>query len=1529
MDNRLLITFRGMRRVHTFLLDASLQSLVWCGLEEDVLPKDALCSVELTEDGVLVRPREHVTVSVGNEPGVAGEPVSIRPDAGALLRLTSVPTNEAASLHIRRPCKGAGEFERLLFQGRMELVVGRHKACDVRYGNAFVSGRHARISYDGNSFAVTDLKSANGTFVNGCMLQALQPRVLKPGDTIQILDLSIMVGRGLVLINRPAGLAMGPCNGTRWDKRVPCLAPKDGAVWQEEASVFYPAPRISKTIRPLVMEVDGPPARKEQNDSPAIMQVGPSFLMGLASTCMVANSVLGIVGGAGVMQTLPSLAMAVAMMGGMLVWPLVSRAYRKRRSNAEEARRVGLYMAYLDDVENMLQCAAGEQASILHENRMPVQRLLTFAKGRSPLLMNRTAANDDFMDLRVGIGDCELASELLWPQKHFSLEEDPMAATVDALASNPTRLCDVPIAFNPAKHYVAGIVGERALVWEFVRGLLVQVCALYSYRDVRVVLVADQREMDEWKFVCSLRHAYDQTGSQRLVALTSDGLAQINNLLNSVLGSRGKERAETLEDYGTYYLVFCANVSLAKRSEALASLGRLRTNKGCSIIYMAKSVHELPRDCAYIVDLLPNESSDASDVRSAGVKTVLRSARMFERSDALGTLRTFDPDIMVTKEDARVFSLNMAALRMETAEQRQSVPESLGFLEMLSCGCAQHLNVGKRWEQNDASRSLKAPIGMDDQGNLVFLNLHESVHGPHGLVAGTTGSGKSELIITLVLSLCVNYAPDEVSFVLLDYKGGGLAGAFSNDRYRLPHLAGTITNLDGSSIRRSLVSIRSELKRRQAMLNDARNITGEATMDIYKYLSFYRRGALREPLPHLIIVADEFAELKQQEPEFMEELVSAARIGRSLGIHLVLATQKPSGVVDDQIWSNARFKVCLKVSDAADSREMIRKDDAAGLRRPGQFFLLVGYSELFVAGQAAYAGMTYAPSNHFEPRRNNAVDLLDAEGSTLACLRPPVPATRARESELDATLLEIQHASEALNKRARNLWLEALPARVTLEDLDRRYGAFCPQEPSFVIGEADDPANQRQYRLEFSLNRVGNVLLYGSQASGVEGLLATALLSMAKTYASDELWIYCVDLGADTLGMLGRLPQVGGVVHADDLEGLRSLLRLVESELARRRHASLANDDSDNPCLVVAIANISALEDACDDVGEQFVSLTRDAPRYNIHFMVTASSVSEVRMRLRSNFGAEIPTMLNDANDYVSILGGLRGVAVPQQERRGLVREGANLYEFQGASIARDSRQELSVVERVAQASRLLCPYEPARIPRMPCHVLLRHLVADVSESRFPVGISKSAIEPVCFDIRSSDLLVLGNDTESLVRYLRGAHETLRGHGGVRYRFVDPQHMLATDDENVLADKGQIEALVDDLANETCDAHVVVFTSIVQTMVHLDEPIGQKLQEYMVDHARTNGTALVAVTEFWRTKTLFADWYKALSAEGNGIWVGSGFCDQSALRYARVLPEYRNSSQRSDGFVVVGANVVPVRLVEPGDLGEGGDSNDR
>ncbi|SES16260.1 FtsK/SpoIIIE domain-containing protein, partial [Lachnobacterium bovis] len=302
------------------------------------------------------------------------------------------------------------------------------------------------------------------------------------------------------------------------------------------------------------------------------------------------------------------------------------------------------------------------------------------------------------------------------------------------------------------------------------------------------------------------------------------------------------------------------------------------------------------------------------------------------------------------------------------------IPESVTFFDMYKVKKPQDFDSRNRWSQNQSHKTLAVPLGLRAEDDIVSLNLHEKAHGPHGLVAGTTGSGKSEIVQSYILSLALNFHPYEVGFLLIDYKGGGMANLFKN----LPHLLGTITNLDKAESMRAMASIHSELLRRQQIFSEC------GVNHINGYNKLFKEGKVKEPLPHLFMISDEFAELKSEQPDFMAELVSTARIGRSLGIHLILATQKPSGVVDDQIWSNSRFKLCLKVADTNDSKEMLKTPDAASITQAGRAYLQVGNNEIYELFQSAWSGAKYDPNidanEEKSQKEDNRVYLINEKG---------------------------------------------------------------------------------------------------------------------------------------------------------------------------------------------------------------------------------------------------------------------------------------------------------------------------------------------------------------------------------------------------------------------------------------------------------------------------------------------------------------------------------------------------------------------
>ena len=319
--------------------------------------------------------------------------------------------------------------------------------------------------------------------------------------------------------------------------------------------------------------------------------------------------------------------------------------------------------------------------------------------------------------------------------------------------------------------------------------------------------------------------------------------------------------------YIPHYVVIITDLTLLLGHNIMEHIYEDLTGIGISFVFVDEVIESLPEHVKTVIDYRGDKKA-----------TLLLQ-------DGNYTNKEITPLPSVSLSEKENFARNLAGIH-HIQTLRNSIPNSITFLEMYGVNKVEELELLKRWQENETFQTMAVPLGVRGRDDILYLNIHEKAHGPHGLIAGTTGSGKSELIQSYILSLAVNYHPYEVAFLLIDYKGGGMANLFAD----LPHVVGTITNLDGNQANRALVSIKAELKKRQRIFaeNDVNHIN--------QYMKLFKEGKVKEPLPHLLIISDEFAELKANQPDFMDELVSTARIGRSLGVKLILATQKPSGV---------------------------------------------------------------------------------------------------------------------------------------------------------------------------------------------------------------------------------------------------------------------------------------------------------------------------------------------------------------------------------------------------------------------------------------------------------------------------------------------------------------------------------------------------------------------------------------------------------------------------------------------------------
>ena len=1393
-------------------------------------------------------------------------------------------------------------LNKILVTGDCELSIGRAASHSISYDNSFVSesdGRgHARLRYENGVWSVADQSSTNGTYVNG---EAVTTRQLAFGDIVYIMGLRIVVGKSFFAINNPEGKVKLQSNVLKaYKPQIPQATTEDEDV--PAPSFFYRSPRFKREFEKAEITIDAPPALQKIEQVPLALMLGPSLTMGLTSLTTGILTVSNIMTSGGELkQALPTLFMSISMLLGTILWPILTKRHEKKKKAAVEKERQEKYLAYLDSVRDDIRRKCKEQSEILAENIVTLDECISYISEKQRTLWERILGQNNFLRLRLGRGVMPLNAAIKYPEKKFTLESDSLMDALFSLGKEPKLLEGVPISVSLVDNYISGIVGPRSAVLGLIRSLLVQVAALHSYDELKIVFLVDSDELAEWEFAKWFPHSWDNEKSVRYLATNTEEVKELSVLLEKNILSVRDESAHDNTLHSPYYLIVSANRELALKCDSLNRLMDYKTNCGFSIVTLYDEIQNIPKETHSVIDLNGNE------------------ARIYDKDDLSGKAQTFLAET-ATLAIANRMAQNLANIALDISEQRFALPGMLTFLEMFGVSKVEHLNPLTRWKENNPSLSLQTPVGVDVFGEPFVLDLHEKFHGPHGLVAGTTGSGKSEFIMTYILSLAANYHPDEVAFMLIDFKGGGLAGAFDfeieKERYRLPHLAGTITNLEGKNaeIRRVMVAIESESKRRQAVFHEAKALSGEGTMDIYAYQRLYRQKIVQKPMPHLFIISDEFAELKAQQPDFMEKLISAARVGRSLGIHLILATQKPAGVVDDQIWSNSKFRVCLKVQEKADSMDMLKCPDAAEITQTGRFYLQVGFNEIFALGQSAWSGADYVPTETVEKKVDSAIRVIDALGRVVREEKPVKKTDGKKYPKQLVSLVQYLSALAAEEGLSQQMiWQEPIPEYIYLADLERKHTAEYQPQPFVLnplIGEYDNPYIQRQLPLTLPLSAEGNCVVYGSAGNGKNTFLTTLIYSILRHHSAQEVNIYALDFGAETLTAFENAPQMGGVLLGHEAERIVNLFKMLRREFDTRRRAFAPyggdlqsynkNAEETKPNILIIINNYDVFVEQFEQHEEDFALLSRDGLKYGITFVVTANSTSAVRHRYQQNFKRIISMQLNDEQSYSLILGKTGGILPSPYKGRGLVSLD-RVYEFQTAYAT--AAEDVSAFMRdFSVKTRNGSTYLATPVPMMLACVNAQSIAKNVSGLQaVPLGIAKESLEPARYNFT-----------------VKAIHPVLStGLGNAQSFALELCNVLACTgvemlvlDAELLFPHGSSPACryqkdgFDQVVSDEFDAFVQRFNSF-KTARRKDEPlpeftprlifimglkkllsllsaeVAKKLADMLARAESALGVTFVVVETAQNFKSFSnQDWYKTHMAGTGGVWVGEGFSTQ-------------------------------------------------
>jgi S-DNA-T family DNA segregation ATPase FtsK/SpoIIIE len=1110
-------------------------------------------------------------------------------------------------------------------------VLGRASGCDIALDHSTVSKRHAQLVVG----AAGDVTIADLGSHNGTWvggLPVVEPVALDDGMPVRLGALELEL-RPVVHADRP--VAVDPVRHTNAAGTLPFNRPPRPAPPPPPADIAPPAPpRTGQGKVPLSL----------------IAILTPLIFAGVMFAVMRS----------------PQFLMFGLLTPVMGIGNFIDAKRRGRRSDRGETERFrreltefrGRLASLAEGERHRNQVAYPDPAEIMRRVDLP-----------STTLWERRPTHPDFLRLRAGVGDVPWSPPVTQAGARTDAPDELAAAVAEA-----EILHDAPVPVDLAGGGVTGIVGDRAAALSLVRSLVCQAAALHGPADLPMMILSSGGATPAWDWAKWLPHTRDASGVGRM--LSQDPELSTRLVEAHLRPADRRDRADRSErPVGPTLVVVVDDESLTEGRKA-PTRSLLRGEGGLVAgIVIASTVDRLPAVCTTVIEMTdPDGRADL---------TLPQQGRRIA-----GFLAAGMPDD-VARDCARSLA------RFEDPELDlvgAGLPASIRLLPLLDLEECTPDAILARWKAGGVDPPLAGPIGVAEDG---VFGIDFVADGPHGLVGGTTGAGKSELLRTLVAGLAAGVDPDHLTFVLVDFKGGS---AF-DECARLPHTVGMVTDLDQHLAERALRCLEAELRHRERVLRDA------GAVDLPDYL----RKGLSEPLPRLLVIIDEFATLKAELPEFIDALVGVAQRGRSLGVHLLLATQRPQGAISDNIRANTNLRIALRVQERTDSTDVIDVPDAAGIPRtaPGRAYVRLGPGEVVAIQtalstgsrrEAALAPVDVAPFVYGPaPRAATAPPPPD--------LGPPVPGAvadvrAAAEGDTDLSVLvaAIRDAFARTGRpQPRRPWPDPLPGDVDLDELiDWAVDDTGTQRPPELVplALADDPDAQTQYPMGWSATD-GNLIVYGIGGSGTTTTLSSLALSLARLYPADEVHLYALDFGAGELAALEPLPHLGAVILANERERQTRLIRLLRAELDRRRQLG-SSALHDEPLIVTLIDGWSTFAAEYNDLAgsavfEAFGRVFADGPELRMCTVVAADRATAVPSQLASLVRQRMALRLADAYDYGGF--GVRSTAVPEMVPGRALLAGTG----QVVQIGRPADGLVAAGARLA--ARATAPTEPARRP--------------------------------------------------------------------------------------------------------------------------------------------------------------------------------------------------------------------------------------
>lgn len=1186
------------------------------------------------------------------------------------------------------------KYERKInISGHPVVSIGANGSNDIVLKSDYIKNDSITLTNKNQTLILSIKNTTFGVYHNGN--KAHNNEIIKNGDFISIADFSFYYKDGYLMTEANAS------NTT--------TLPYENELIPDNYPKFSRNNRIKTVVDSEGIEILDPPAKPKKPKNNILMRLLPSFGM------LLAAGIMAFMGGMMIIMSVISGVMAIFT-------TIVGIKESNKDYKTESSQRIEKYNAYIDSKKAEINQFRSNEEKELSQIFISQDQELENVNYFSSDLFDRKKSDEDYLCIRLGIGDVISKREIKYKKQERLETEDELQMLPEQIHCEFEKVHNAPIVCDLKEINALGVVGDMNYRENFLNNIVLDLVTRQYYSDLKLIFVSEFEHKEVTESFRFLPHVYNESLGVRNIVCDIESKNQIFEYLYKELTVRENNKSFD----SNIAVLFCDEFGF--KSHPISKYITKAKELGVTFIFFENCISDVPQGCDKLINLSEKSVGDIVDVEDSSRQS------------------TFEYNI-ISREQMRNVVYMLAPVYTEEISLESTLTKNISLFDLLNIISVDDIDLEKRWNSSQVFKSMAAPLGVSKTGT-VYLDLHDKAHGPHGLVAGTTGSGKSEILQTYVLAMATLFHPYEVGFVIIDFKGGGMVNQFKE----LPHLIGAITNIDGKEINRSLKSIKAELKKRQKLFAEF------DVNHIDKYIRKFKGGEAKVPLPHLIIIVDEFAELKADQPEFMKELISAARIGRSLGVHLILATQKPSGQVNEQIWSNSRFKLCLKVQSQEDSNEVIKSPLAAEIKEPGRAYLQVGNNEIFELFQSAYSGAS-------EKTDDSNVKEFTIYSLTESGKRIPVYSQKKKKSgegsatQLDAIVKYVTDYCVSISlPKLPDICLPSIGDCIIFATSNKK--SSDPGNYEIEIGVYDDPENQYQgvHTIDLGSN---NLMIIGSSQSGKTNVLQSIIRSLSTKYTPDEVNIYIIDFASMVLKNFDKLNHVGGVVCPSEDEKLKNLFKLLNAEIEFRKEKLMSvgvssfaaykeAGEKDLPLIVLLIDNLTALKELYFQDDDELLNLCREGLTVGISIVIANSQTAGIGYKYLSNFSARMALYCNDSNEYSSLFDHC-SERIDSIPGRSIVEIDKGHYECQTYLAFKGEKE----IDRVQEIKKYIFEVNATnkhamakRIPLIPSSLTKGFMVeqfGNYMEEKFSIvtGLDYATVTPYVFDFASAGLLAI------------------------------------------------------------------------------------------------------------------------------------------------------------------------------------------